>query len=332
MLNFNQFRVFYYAAKNLNYTRAARELFISQPAVTIQIKAFEEYCGFKLFKRLGRQTWLTDEGRTLYSFAKTIFAVEKEIENTLDDMRNLKRGVLKIGTTKAYARYFMPLMLTSFHAKYPDIKIELNEGSSLDMMRSLLEFKNEVGIIAKAEDIPGIELVPFGQEEMNLVFAPDHRWTLRKAPISLKELAAEPFIMKEVGSGTRRVVDQLFEKRLLRPNILMETSNTEFIKQLVQRGEGVSLLVKAAIANELKENLLATIALEGPVCYLDVSIAHLKNQPLSLPAKGFIEILKTIKSGSDLSSPEGIGMILARMMVQHRLKSQSQPKQPSNKG
>ncbi len=323
MLNLNQFRIFYYAAKNLNFTRAAEELFISQPAVTIQIKAFEDYCGLKLFKKRGRLTRLTDEGQTLYSFAKTVFTIEKEIESTLEDMRKLKRGILKIGTTKAYARYFMPLMLTSFHAKYPDIKIELNEGSSLDMTRSLLELKNEVGIIAKAEDIPGISLMPFSQEEMALVMSPDHPWNQRQAPVSLKELATEPFIMKEVGSGTRRLVDQLFDKQPYLPNILMETSNTEFIKQLVQRGEGVSLLVKAAVANELKENLLATTALEGPVPYLDVSIAHLKDQPLSLPAKGFVEILKTIKSESDLSSPEGIGMILARMLVNRQQKSQS---------
>lgn len=318
MLNFNQFRIFYYAAKHLNFTHAARELFISQPAVTVQVKAFEEYCGLKLFKKRGRRNWLTPEGQTLYSFAKSVFAIEKEIENTLEDIRTLKQGILKIGTTKAYARYFMPLMLTSFHAKYPNIKIELNEGSSLDMTRSLLDFKNEVGIIAKAEDIPGISLIPFSQEEMALVVSPDHPWTLREQPVSLKELAAEPFIMKEVGSGTRRIVDDLFDNHPLQPNILMETSNTEFIKQLVQRGEGVSLLVKAAVANEVNEKRLATVALEGPVNYLDVSIAHLKDQPLSLPAKGFIDILKTIKSESDLSSPEGIGMILARMMIDRR--------------
>ena len=172
MLNFNQFRIFYYAAKNLNFTRAAQELFISQPAVTIQIKAFEAYCGLKLFKKRGRRNWLTDEGQALFNYAKTVFAIEKEIENTLDDMRKLKRGLLKIATTKAYARYFMPLMLSSFHAKYPDIKIELNEGSSLDMTRSLLDFKNEVGIIAKAAEVPGIQLIPFSREEMVMVLAP----------------------------------------------------------------------------------------------------------------------------------------------------------------
>lgn len=317
MLNFNQLRMFYYAAKNMNFTRAAEELFISQPAVTIQIKAFEDYCGLKLFKKRGRRIWLTDEGRSLFNYAKTVFEIEKVIENTLDDLRNLKQGVLKIATTKAYARYFMPMMLSSFHARYPDIKIELNEGSSLDMTRSLLDFKNEVGIIAKAGEVPGIRLIPFSREEMAVILAPDHPWRKRKS-IALDELAAESFIMKEIGSGTRRLVDRLFARKQNRPNVLMETSSTEFIKQLVQRGDGVSILVKAAVAAELKEKKLATVGLDGFTDCLDVSIAYLENQPLSLPAKAFINILKKIKPDSNLSSPEGIGMIMTRMLVQRR--------------
>ena len=111
MLNFNQFRVFYYAAKNLNFTVAAGELFITQPAVTSQIKSFEEFCNLKLFKKRGRRIYLTDEGKSLYAYAAKIFKYEKEIENIIDDMRELKRGILSLGTTKAYARYFMPLII-----------------------------------------------------------------------------------------------------------------------------------------------------------------------------------------------------------------------------
>ena len=150
MLNFNQLRVFYYAAKNLNYTAAASELFISQPAVTAQVKSFEEFCNLKLFKKRGRRVYLTDEGKSLYAYAAKIFKFEKEIENVIDDMRELKRGILSLGTTKAYARYFMPLMITTFHKNFPKINIQLNEGSSLDMIHSLLDFKIEVAVIAKA--------------------------------------------------------------------------------------------------------------------------------------------------------------------------------------
>ena len=243
MLNFNQFRIFYYVARHLNFTRAAADLFISQPAVTAQMKAFEEYCGFKVFKKKGRKNWLTDEGRTLFEYASNIFGLEKDIEGVIEDMRQLKRGVLRIGTTKAYARYFMPLMLSAFHGQFPNIKIELNEGGSRDMALSLLEFKNEVAVIARTGNIEGLEYIPFSQEEMVLIAAPDHPLT-RQDAINFEMLAEVPFIMKDRGSGTRRLVDDLFEKTGCKPDILMEVSNSEFIKELVHRGDGVSLLVR----------------------------------------------------------------------------------------
>ena len=141
MINFNQLRVFYHAARYENFTMAAETLFISQPAVTAQVRLFEEHCNLKLFKKKGRRIYLTDEGRTLYDYARQVFEYEKEIDDVIEDLRVLKRGMLRLGTTKTYARYFMPLMMTSFHETYPQVKIHLDEGSSLDMTLSLLDFK-----------------------------------------------------------------------------------------------------------------------------------------------------------------------------------------------
>jgi len=315
MLNFNQFRVFYYAAKNLSFTAAAGELFISQPAVTAQMKSFEEFCSLKLFKKRGRRIYLTDEGKSLYAYAAKIFKYEKEIEHIIDDMRELKRGILSLGTTKAYARYFMPLMITTFHKNYPNIKIQLNEGSSLDMIHSLLDFKIEVAVIARAEDNPEVLFFPFSREEMAVIVSTDHRLSREKAT-TFKELSAEPFIMKEKGSGTRKLVEELFEAAQCTPDVLMETSNTEFIKQLVQRGEGVSFVVREAVAAELKEKKLTAISLKGPTVYLDVSIAYLKDQVLSPPARAFVDTLIGLKS--DDLHPMGIGLMMAKMLAQRK--------------
>jgi DNA-binding transcriptional LysR family regulator len=212
-------------------------------------------------------------------------------------MRELKRGILSLGTTKAYARYFMPLMITTFHKSYPNIKIQLNEGSSLDMIHSLLDFKIEVAVIARTEDNPEIHFFPFSQEEF-------------------QELSAEPFIMKEKGSGTRKLVEELFEAEQCTPDTLMETSNTEFIKQLVQRGEGVSFVVREAVAAELKEKKLIAVPLKGPTVYLDVNIAYLKDQVLSPPARAFVDTLIGLKS--DDLHPMGIGLMMAKMLAQRK--------------
>jgi DNA-binding transcriptional LysR family regulator len=315
MLNFNQLRVFYYAAKNLNFTRAAHALFITQPAVTAQIKSFEAFCNLKLFKKRGRKIYLTDEGKSLYVYAQKIFKYEKEIENVIEDMRELKRGILSLGTTKAYARYFMPLMITTFHKNYPNIKIQLNEGSSQEMTNSLLDFKIEVAVIAKAEDNAEITLFPFSQEEMAIILPRNHP-LIKMKNVTFSDLAKERFIMKESGSGTRKLVEELFANEGCTPNILMETSNTEFIKQLVQRGEGVSFVVKEAVAAELKEKKLATVPLMGPKVYLDVSIAYLKEQVLSPSAKAFVDTLIKLKS-EDLH-PMGIGLMMAKMLAQRK--------------
>ena len=315
MLNLNQLRVFYYAAKNLSFTAAAAELYITQPAVTAQIKSFEEFCSLKLFKKRGRRIYLTDEGKSLYAYAAKIFTCEKEIEHVIDDMRELKRGILSLGTTKAYARYFMPLMITTFRINYPSIKIQLNEGSSLEMIHSLLDFKIEVAVIARPEDNPGVHFFPFSREEMVVIMSRNHPLAKKKT-VTFSDLAAVPFIMKEKGSGTRKLVEELFEAEQCTPDILMETSNTEFIKQLVQRGEGVSFVVREAVAAELKEKKLASVPLKGPKVYLNVSIAYLKDQALSPPARAFVDTLIGLKSG-DLH-PMGIGLMMAKMLAQRK--------------
>lgn len=313
MLNFNQLRVFYQTARYLSCTRAAEKLFISQPAVTAQVKFLEDSCNLKLFKKKGRRIYLTDEGKTLYGYAKKVFEYETEIESVIEEMKELKRGVLRLGTTKAYARYFMPFLITSFRDAYPHIKIHLDEGSSLDMIRSLVDLKNEVALISKAEDNPHIRFIPFSHEELVLITAQDHRLARRKS-VLVRDLGEEPIIMKERGSGTRKLVNELFSKKGLTPNILMETSNTEFIKQLVQRGDGVSFVVREAVAAEFQEGKLAIVPIRGSKVYLDVSIAYLKDQHLSPPAQAFLDLLLNIAEGEE--PYQGIRTIMARMLQQ----------------
>jgi DNA-binding transcriptional LysR family regulator len=233
-------------------------------------------------------------------------------------MRELKRGILSLGTTKAYARYFMPLMLSTFHKNYPNIKIQLNEGSSLDMTHSLLDFKIEVAVVAKTAELAEVDFLPFSKEEMVVIVACGHQLTEKKA-VSFKDLAQEPFIMKESGSGTRKLVEQAFEKVNCVPNILMETSNTEFIKQLVQRGDGISIVVKEAVALELREKKLAQVPLNSQI-YLDVSIVYLNGQPLSPPARAFVDTLTKLRS--EEIDPMGIGAMMAKILAQRRKASE----------
>ena len=310
MLNFNQLRIFFHAARNLNFTAAARDLFITQPAVTAQIKLLEEYCELKLFRKKGRGVYLTDEGRALYEYAKHVFSYEKEIEFAIEEMRELKRGILRLGTTKTYARYFMPFVLTRFHQTYSDIRIHLDEGSSHAMIQSLINFKNEIVIIAKIVSHPGVRFLPLSREGIVAIAHPEHPLA-GKTIVSAEELARERIIMKEGGSGTRHLIDDLFFRTGKTPKIVMEISNTEFIKMEVQRGEGIAFLVESAVLLELEQGTLISLPIHDETLFLDVSIAYLEDQKLSPPAKAFLKNLTNL-SGGDLPAL-GIGALMANI-------------------
>jgi DNA-binding transcriptional LysR family regulator len=296
MININQLRAFYCVAKNMSFTKAAKELFITQPAVTAQVKHFEEWCELKFFKKKGRGICLTDEGEMLYRQASQLFEYENQIENTIDDYRQLKKGVLRIGSTRTYARYLMPLIMRQFHRKFPKIQIYLDEGSSLDLSLSLLELKNEIAIISKVKDSPDIAYILFSEEEVLPILSPNHPLAENEY-LSIEELSREPIIMREIGSGTRKWVDNLFQQHQLKPQILMETANTEFIKQLVVRGDGISFLVREAVSENLQNNVLVTVPLQYGNRHLDVNFAYLKRQPLSRPAQAFLRVFDEMVPG-----------------------------------
>ncbi|MDH3829808.1 MAG: LysR family transcriptional regulator substrate-binding protein, partial [Desulfobacterales bacterium] len=240
---------------------------------------------------------------------------ERKIEDAVGQMKELKKGSLRLGSARTYARYFMPFLLTGFRNAYPHIKIHFDEGSSLEMIHSLIDLKNEVVIIAKAEDHPNIAFIPFSREELVLILPPNHHLA-NKDSIRLEQIAEEPIIMKDPGSGTRKLVDELFEKRNCTPNILMETGDAEIIKLLVQHGEGVSFLVKEAVAVELQEKKLVTVSLKKDPIFLDVSIAYLKKQPLSAPAQAFLTSLETL--GTKKMRFQGMGALMAKMLADER--------------
>lgn len=312
MINLNQLRAFYQVAKCQNVSLAAKQLFVSQPAVTAQVKLFEQSCGLKLFKKMGRNLILTDEGKTLFNLSRKIFEYEKKIEDAVAQMKALRKGNLKLGSARTYARYFMPFLLTGFRDAFPDIKIHLDEGSSREIIHSLIEMKNEVVIIARTEDHPNIAFIPFSREELVLILPPNHHLACQDC-ISIAQISEEPIIMKDSGSGTRRLVDDLFSNHGVTPNVLMETGDAEIIKLLVQHGEGISFLVKEAVAVELQEKKLVSIPLEKNSIFLDVTIAFLKNQPLSPSAEAFLSSLK--KLGTKKMRFQGMGALMTKMLA-----------------
>jgi DNA-binding transcriptional LysR family regulator len=288
MLNLNQLRSFYEVAKSLNFSIAAENLSVSQPAVTKQIKSFESFWNVRLFVKRRGKIHLTEEGKKIFIYASRIFEMEMQLEEAISGIQNLKQGSLRIGTTKTYARHFMPILLTPFQKSFPDIIIELDEGSSLDMSRSLLDFKNSVAVVAKVEDHPDILFTPLMLEEVVLVMAPDFHLSER-GDIPFKELADEPIVMKEIGSGTRKIVEQCARDE---------------IKQLVKQKRALSFVVRSAVEKELACGELLSLPIRGHRFVLDIYIARLRDYDLPHPAKNFIDFITSVFYSKDM--PTGI--------------------------
>ena len=300
MLNFNQLRTFHQAAKSLNFTIAGKTLYVSQPAVTAQIKLFEDFCKLNLFEKKGRSIYLTDEGKTIFKYTTRIFELEEDLEKTIYDLQKIKQGCLRIGTTKTYARYLMPVLLAPFLKSFPGVTIELNEGSSLEMSEQMLDFRNSLALVPQVDDNPRIHFIPLAREEVVLIAAPGHELA-HKRGVSFDRIAQEPIVLKEVGSGTRKLLEEHMGDKTEKLNIIAETSNVEFIKELVKQGEGISFLVKTAVKRELNEGVLAKIPIKGRALCLKICIAHLCDYQLPMAAQAFLDFMRPfIKRGRAL--------------------------------
>lgn len=289
-MNLNQLRIFYESAKEHSFTRAAEHLRVSQPAVSSQIKQLEAITRMRLFTKVGRRIYLTEAGEMLFGYAQKIFQLENEAEQALDRIREVQTGTLHIGTTKTYARFLMPNYISMFHALYPGISIHLSEGSSMEMMQSLLHMKNELAIVASDTDPKFLNSIIFRKESILLVISPGH-YLAKKESVTLEEVSKVPLIMREEGSGTRKIVMEVFRNKGLKPIVLYEASNLEFTKELLKRGEGASFIVEPVVRNELKQGILKEVKIRDVELTMDAYIVFLSEKNLSRIAGCFMNML-----------------------------------------
>lgn len=293
MLNLHHLRIFYSVAKRLSYTKAAEDLSITQPAVTNQIRAFEEQLRLKLFEAKPGKVLLTEEGRILYRYAQRLFDLEGEIEGVVSDLKGSRVGVVSLGTSRTYSHTLLHLLISHFHKFYPNILVKIDEAGSLDIIQSLLDFQNEVVICIKVTDNPDVCFIPFCTEHLVVVLPLGHRLTQLKH-LSVSDLAGEKIILRGKGSASRHLVSRLFEKSGIPLNVLTEANNTELIKNMVQREEGISFLSMVAVSKEVDEGKLCVRSLEDNEIPLNISIAYLKNRVLSPSATVFLNVLREL--------------------------------------
>ena len=288
-INLNQLRAFFLTVREKSMTKAAEALFVTQPAVTMQIKALEESLGVKLLKKRGKLLELTDAGNLLFGYAERVFQVVDEMEHVLRRYSDMSGGSLIIGTTRSFARHLMPGLLSRFQEQFPTVKVSLEVGSSQEIADDLREFRYDLAIIGKLSYGNTLRVIDYSREEFCLVTSPTHRFAAEKT-ISLKQLKNEPIIIREEGSGSRYAILSLLREHGIIPSVLIEAGSVQFIKEYVMKGRGISFLYVPEVELEVKMGLLRSLRIEeGPILVQTV-IVFPRNVELSLPAREFLRL------------------------------------------
>lgn len=260
MLDF-RLKVFYIVAKRLNFTKAAEELFITQPAVSKHIHEIESFYQSKLFERNGTRIKLTPAGEILLGYAEEILTIHRNIEFDLAALTKDIRGVLKIGASTTVAQYFLPKYLASFKRKFPDLKITLFVNNTEQVENLLLENKVNLGIVEGQTKRKDIKYIPLVKDEIVLCTSAANP-SSKKTTFALKDLQQLPLVMRESGSGTREVIIAALKKAGLpfsALNIDMEFESTESIKSYLLNSNSYAFLSVASIFKELKSGELKIV-------------------------------------------------------------------------
>src|SRR6267378_2277059 len=280
-----QMRVFAAVARHLSFTRAARELHLTQPAVSQQVKLLEEEVGMPLFEKLGRKVQLAAAGAELLRYATQTIELMREATEALAAMRGLKRGVLKLGAVST-AKYFAPSLLSAFTPAYPEVTIKFAVGNREEIIKQLAA--NEIDLVIMGRPPRELETVaePFAKHPLVIIAPPAHPLS-GKRRIPLKQLASEQFIIREEGSGTRASMERVFRERGVAFRTSMEVSSNETIKQAVMAGMGISFISSHTIGLELAAGKLAILDVVGLPIVRDWYVIHLRDKKLSPIASAF---------------------------------------------
>lgn len=257
-------QVFYTVAKQLSFTKAAEILYMTQPAVTFQVKQLEEHFNTRLFERSHNKITLTAAGELALQYAERILNLSAEMETRLGEMTGQVTGALLIGASSTIAEYMLPRLLGEFKARYPQVQARLTVANSETIEAKLVDHTLDVGLIEAPSHQPTLMTEVCCDDDLVAICAPGQGIAALEYA-SAEQLAEQPYVSREVGSGTREVVDEYFRASGIEPddlNIVMELGSREAIKGAVEAGLGIAIVSRVTIVKELKLGDLVAVPLQ----------------------------------------------------------------------
>ena len=287
----HQLKVFEAVARHNSFTRAAEELFLTQPTVSMQVKQLTKAVGMPLFDQVGKRLYLTQAGEELVKTCREVFEKLDQFEMTIADLKGLKQGRLRLAVITT-AKYFVPRLLGPFCKRYPGIDVSLQVTNHEHILNRLGENLDDLYVMSQLPESIEVTYKRILDNPL-VVLAPANHTLAQEKNIPIERIAAEPFIMREPGSGTRKAVQALFDEHKLSLKVQLDLGSNEAIKQAIAGGLGISILS------------LHTIALEGPSSQLTVLDAqhfpierywyaiYPNGKQLSIVARTFLDYLLT---------------------------------------
>ena len=286
---FRQLEVFEAIARLGSFTRAAEELHLTQPTVSMQIRKLTDTVGLPLFEQIGKRIYLADAGKALQVTCSEIFESLNNFEMMVADMRGLKQGKLRLAVVTT-AKYFAPRLLGAFCKEYPGIDVSLKVSNRERLLERLGENQDDLYVLGQPPEGLDVVYEPFLDNPL-VVLAPDNHPLAGQRNIPLTLLAEEPFIMREPGSGTRIAVERLFRQHSLDLNVRMELGSNEAIKQAIIGGLGISVLSHHTMVLDAATGLLTTLDVEHfPIKRKWYTVYPTGKQP-SIVAQAFLDYL-----------------------------------------
>ena len=243
-----------------SFSQAAEELEVSQPAVSFQIRALEERLGHRLLDRSGRRVRLTEAGEVVYRYARRMIGLEAELEREMGEIGTRVSGRLVLGSSTGPGEVLLPRLLGAFHAAHPDVKVSLVVSDTQTVCERVLDDELELGVVGAARPHRGLVFEPF------VAIVPPGHPLAERGSVSLEELAAEPMLIQQEGSGVRSVVEAALRESGVRDrdlNVAMELGLQQSVKAAVLDGFGITVISRLAVERELADGSLVALALEG---------------------------------------------------------------------
>jgi len=290
-LTLRQFRVFEAVARHLSFSKAAAELHLSQPAVSMQVRGIEVILGLPLTEQLGKKIYLTDAGREVLYASQAITARLDDLQHNLAQLRGVDSGSLKLAVT-ATVNAVATGILVRFRGRHPGVAVHLNVSNRAAVLDLLANNSIDLAIMGQIPEGLDLEATRFMDNPLVVIAPPGHPLA-RKRRVPLEQVAAEPFLVREAGSGTRGAMERFFAARGLEIQSSMEMSSNEAIRQAVQAGLGLGVLSLQTLELELALQRLAVLNVEGFPIMRHWYVVHRADKRLSPAAQAFKQFVLT---------------------------------------